>query len=143
MQNACIISHDLEEKLQKLVAFLLQEEGRPLETEVSIVLVDNAYISKLNASYRYRPEATDVLSFNLQGEMPGLEEEDSVLGDIFISAEKAALQAQEAGKTLEEEIIFLAAHGALHLLGYEHDSDAAEEKMQRKTEEALKYINTL
>ena len=143
MQNACIISHDLEEKLQKLVAFLLQEEGRPLETEVSIVLVDNAYISKLNASYRSRPEATDVLSFNLQGEMPGLEEEDRVLGDIFISAEKAALQAQEAGKTLEEEIIFLAAHGALHLLGYEHDSDAAEEKMQRKTEEALKYINTL
>ncbi|NLC11439.1 MAG: rRNA maturation RNase YbeY [Firmicutes bacterium] len=143
MQNACIISHDLEEKLQKLVAFLLQEEGRPLNTEVNIVLVDNAYISKLNALYRSRPEATDVLSFNLQGEMPGLEEEDSVLGDIFISAEKAALQAQEAGKTLEEEIIFLAAHGALHLLGYEHDSDAAEEKMQRKTEEALKYINTL
>jgi probable rRNA maturation factor len=140
-QDAFFISLACQEKLQRLVDFLLQEEGRPQELEVNIVLVDNSYISQLNASYRSQSGPTDVLSFNLQGEMPGLEaEDDLVLGDVFISTEKAAQQAAERGENLEQEIVFLAAHGVLHLLGYGHDSQTAEEKMQGKIKRVLAHL---
>ncbi len=142
VQEKHILHSSLEDNLQKLVGYLLHAEGISSHVEISIVLVDNKYIAGLNESYRCKKEATDVLSFNLQDELPGVEKEkhDQVLGDVLISVEKAFEQAGEAKKTLEEEILFLTAHGVLHLMGYEHESPQGEEEMQRKKEYALAYL---
>lgn len=114
--------------LQEIAEHLLQQEGRSREEEISLILVDDRQIRELNRTYRNVDQATDVLSFDLQDEMTG-HEEDRLLGDVVISIERAAAQAQEYGHSLEREIAFLAVHGMLHLLGYDHHSTAEEKEM--------------
>lgn len=110
--------------------FLLRLEGRSLECEVSVILVDNSYIHELNFTYRGCDCPTDVLSFNLQDDLT--DEEDQILGDVVVSVEKAQEQAKTCGHPLRQEIAFLSVHGILHLLGYDHDTTAAEEEMNEK-----------
>lgn len=115
-------------------------------TELSILLVDNAYIKKLNSMYRGQNVATDVLSFamnELGEDEPDLEfpGEPNILGDIVISMEKAQSQSEEYGHSLAREIGFLTAHGILHLLGFEHDSDTGETVMQDTQEKILQSVN--
>ncbi len=87
------------------------------EPELSIVLTDDARIKALNATWRDKDVATDVLSF------PQQEDEDVVgglLGDLVISVETAAAQAAEVGHDLQTELRVLLVHGLCHLLGYDH-----------------------
>ncbi len=126
--------------LQEIAEHLLQEEGRSLEEEITLILVDDGQIWELNRTYRKLDRITDVLAFDLQDEMTG-KEEDRILGDVVISVERAAAQAQEYGHSLEREIAFLAVHGILHLLGYDHSSAAEEKEMFSRQHFILKKFH--
>jgi probable rRNA maturation factor len=100
--------------------------------EISITLVSDITIKKLNREYRKKNKATDVLSFAMrEGEFP--EFGAAILGDIVVSVETAGRQAAEKGKAIQEEVTFLVIHGLLHLLGYDHQTDAQERKMNRES----------
>lgn len=110
------------------------------EAEVSLILVDDQRIHRLNLEYRGVDRPTDVLSFALQEEMeeePETEFEDGMLGDIVISVERAREQAEEYGHSFEREIIYLAVHGTLHLLGYDHEEESDKQEMRSKEEEIM------
>jgi probable rRNA maturation factor len=93
--------------------------------EVSVTLLDNAEIADLNASFLQHEGPTDVISF------PLYEEDEDVVGDIYIGFDVARRQALATGITLEEELVRLAVHGTLHVLGYDHPEgdDRVESEM--------------
>ena len=94
---------------------------------------DDQTVRELNQTHRAKDKPTDVLSFPLfEGEVfafPTAPDEPIALGDMVISVETAARQALELGHDLADEIAFLSIHGALHLLGYDHDNDRARRQM--------------
>lgn len=107
--------------------------------EVSLSFCDDAHIHKMNLEFRGIDRPTDVLSFALsEGEEPEILDgpAEDLLGDIIISVDTLARQAEEYGHSLERELAYLTVHGLLHLLGYDHltDSDKAE---MRQEEEAI------
>jgi probable rRNA maturation factor len=97
-------------------------------SELSVALVGDDEISRLNREYRRVDGPTDVLSFP-QGDAGADEPGPVLLGDIVISVDTAARQAVERGHSTGDEIELLAAHGLLHLLGYVHDDTASAAKM--------------
>lgn len=104
----------------------------------SIIIVDNDYIHKLNKTYRHIDRTTDVITFALEDDKRCLVGGDvRLLGDIYISLDKAKEQAREYDHSLERELCFLAVHGFYHLLGYDHETREEEEIMFRKQEEVL------
>ncbi|MSP57189.1 MAG: rRNA maturation RNase YbeY [Myxococcales bacterium] len=98
-------------------------------SELSLVLCDDAFIHDLNRTWRGVDSATDVLSFAM-GEGDDADLHPEMLGDIVLSMETAARQADEQGHPLEAEVRVLLVHGFLHLLGYDHieEDDAVEMK---------------
>ena len=127
----------------------------PYEAQVSILITDDDEIHRINLEQRQIDRPTDVLSFPMVNyETPGdfsFLEEDSedcfdpdsgelLLGDIVISADKVAAQAEEYGHSRRREYAFLIAHSMLHLMGYDHmtPEDAAE--MERLQEEILQQL---
>jgi len=99
--------------------------------ELSVVIVDNDEIRELNRTYLEKDRPTNVISFPQQeGDGPLGEH----LGDVVISAEKAAQEAQDAGMSLEERMLELLVHGICHLTGYDHERGTEEEA--REMEEA-------
>ncbi len=100
--------------------------------EVNIVFVNNRFIRELNRKYRQVDLPTDVLCFDLSE--PSSKEST---GEIYISLERAAEQAQQYGVSLQNEVARLVVHGLLHLVGYDDQSDADREVMRQKTEEYL------
>lgn len=96
--------------------------GEIPEKEVELLLTDDETIQNLNRVYRDKDQPTDVLSFSAR------EENDArfSLGQIVISVDRAAEQAQELEQSLEEELCFLFVHGLLHLLGYDHETPEEE-----------------
>jgi probable rRNA maturation factor len=106
---------------------LLEEAGRP-EGEVSVVLTDDSEIRALNRRWRGKDYPTDVLSWPQDEESrPG---EPDLLGDVVISLDTAARQAEKRGWTLEEETALLLVHGILHLLGHEDDTETGSDAMK-------------
>ena len=104
----------------------------------NIILVDNEYIHKLNKDYRNIDRETDVITFALEDDDTVLlPNDDRVLGDIYISIDKAKEQAKEYGHSFKRELCFLAVHGMYHLLGYDHQTKEEEEIMFKKQEEVL------
>jgi len=101
--------------------------------DVELILTDDSEIRKLNARFRNKDKATDVLSFPLE-QMPGMP-----LGSIVISIDTAKKGAKEYGHGVEDEIKLLFLHGLLHLLGYDHETDNGE--MRKKEEEIIKKLN--
>ncbi|GAA0602196.1 rRNA maturation RNase YbeY [Virgibacillus siamensis] len=136
------ISSDYVDLLQRLILFTADAEGIAPGTEVSISFVNNKEIQELNRNYRQRDTATDVISFAMQeigeGELDIISEDmPVVLGDIVISVEKAQEQADEYGHSFERELSFLAVHGFLHLLGYDHMNETDETKMFKRQHDIL------
>lgn len=108
--------------------------------EVSILLCNDEFIRKLNKEWRDEDHATDVLS--MSSHIPELKIPILMLGDIVISVETAARQAEERGHTLLDEIRILMVHGLLHLLGFDHEiSEEAEVEMEREEEILLKSLD--
>ena len=126
-------------KIRKAARKILGELGFEGH-ELSIVIVDDPEITRLNRRYFRRNRATNVISFpmNVEQDAPA---HFRILGDVVISAETARRQAEEAGREGEEEILFLLIHGILHLAGYDHEGAAAGER--RKMEEKERELFTL
>ena len=103
----------------------------------NIILVDNDYIHKLNKEYRGIDRVTDVISFALEDSQDKVKLDFRVLGDIYISVDKAKDQAKEYGHSFLRELSFLTIHGLLHLLGYDHMTKEEEEIMFKKQDELL------
>ena len=97
--------------------------------EFNIIIVDNEKIHEINLEYRNIDRETDVISFALE-DCKDIEYDDfRLLGDIYISIDKVVSQAKEYGHSELREICFLATHGILHLLGYDHMEPDEEKKM--------------
>lgn len=105
------------------------------DAELSILIVDNTGIQEINREYLDRDRPTNVISFAMQeGEGAGLS--PLVLGDVVISAERAASDAADADIPFEHELWFLLLHGILHLLGYDHERGSEEQAQQMEAKEA-------
>jgi len=135
----------LQRKLAAAGRLLLAEHGLE-HGEVAVVLADDAFLQDLNLRYRGIDAPTDVLSFPMldaaEREKAGAEKPGEIIvGDIYISLERAEEQAAAAGHSCERETLLLAIHGMLHLLGYDHDSEAAAAAMRQKEEEILHMVD--
>ena len=106
---------------------LRHEQIKPPKT-VSVLLTDDDQLHQLNRDFRDVDEPTDVLSFPPGETMPGTKGEN-YLGDIVISVPTAQRQADEGGHTLKSELQLLTVHGALHLLGYDHETPDEKDQM--------------
>ncbi|API90570.1 MULTISPECIES: rRNA maturation RNase YbeY [Virgibacillus] len=138
------VESDYIDVIQRLITFAASKEGVTQQAEVSINFVNNKEIQELNRNYRQKNTPTDVLSFPMQELGEGEEEvnildEDLpiLLGDIVISVDKAKEQAEAYHHSLERELTFLALHGFLHLLGYDHLSEEDEKRMFSRQDEIL------
>ncbi|WP_080844995.1 rRNA maturation RNase YbeY [Cytobacillus gottheilii] len=128
------ISAQDQGQIEKLLNFAAEKESVESETEVSITFVTNERIQEINREYRDKDKPTDVISFAMEelgeGEVALLGiEMPRVLGDIIISIEKTKEQAEEYGHSFQRELGFLALHGFLHLLGYDHETEEDEKIM--------------
>lgn len=97
--------------------------------EFNIIFVDNKKIHEINKQYRNVDRETDVISFAMEDEMDIEYTDFRLLGDIYISIDKCYSQAEEYGHSRVREICFLATHGILHLLGYDHMNEDDEKEM--------------
>lgn len=104
--------------------------------ELSVALVDDGAIRELNRDYRHKDKPTDVLAFAMEEGAPSPAPQGArMLGDVIVSIETAARQARKRRRPLLDELTMLLAHGLLHLLGYDHQTDAEEREMTAKTRE--------
>ncbi len=109
--------------------------------ELSLRLTDDAEIQLLNSQYRQKDQPTDVLAFAaLENEMPLVKGLPVYLGDIIISVDTANRQALTYQHSLAQELAWLASHGFLHLLGWDHPDEANLEKMLQRQEQLLGTI---
>lgn len=152
------LAFDYEKLIKSVISACIDYENCPYETDISILLTSDEEIRSINREYRDIDSPTDVLSFpNVDYDTPGdfsrLEETEAdyfhpetgelLLGDIVISVERAILQAEEYGHSLEREIAFLTAHSMFHLFGYDHMEDAERELMEARQEEVLTRLQIL
>ncbi len=136
------------ENLRLTAFFLLQEMKCEERCELSIALVDDEEMHRLNRQYRGLDRSTDVLSFALQeAEEPHMQpaSESSantplVLGDVIISIETTQRQAEEYEHTFEQELCRLLIHGILHLLGYDHLIDEEARAMEALERQLAKLL---
>lgn len=132
-----------EEMITKVVLETLKQENLLNELmECSFIFVDNEQIREINANYRHKDAVTDVITFAMEDEMEGEIKIQGVpmprmLGDVFISLPRTREQAERFGHSFERELSFLAVHGCLHLLGYDHLVKEDEEIMFAKQEVVL------
>jgi probable rRNA maturation factor len=120
---------------------VLREIGRR-DAELSIALVDDAGIRALNAAWRGRDRATDVLAFSLE-EGPHAERRGALLGDVVIGVETAARQARARRRDLDDEVARLLVHGALHLIGHDHARPAEARRMRAEERRILRALRSL
>lgn len=152
------LSFDYEALLRKVVEECLDYEECPYEAEVNILFTNDEEIKQINMEYREIDRSTDVLSFpSIEYETPGdfskLEEDvasyfhpetgELLLGDIVISVDRAKLQAEEYGHSLEREVAFLTAHSMFHLFGYDHMEETDRKIMEQKQEEVLHRLQIM
>ena len=121
-----------EDRLQRLVSFVLESMFVHADTELSVMFVDEAAIEQLHVQWMDEPGPTDVLSFPMDELRPGRPDAASpagLLGDIVVCPQIAQIQADNAGHSLEQEITVLVTHGMLHLLGFDHGTPDEEAEM--------------
>ena len=127
--------------VEKLAAFVIEREGKPASTEVSINFVTDDVIHELNREYRAVDRPTDVLSFecdNLEDDFaPVSSDAPYELGDIVIAVDITEQQAPEYGLSFAEEMSLLLTHGLLHLCGYDHLEEGEAAQMEERERELL------
>ncbi|PHK49735.1 rRNA maturation RNase YbeY [Staphylococcus edaphicus] len=126
-------------QIDKLLTFAKEQEKIEEEAELSITFVDKAEIQEINKMYRDKDKVTDVISFALEEDEPEITGLDMprVLGDIIICTDVAQEQAETYGHSFERELGFLALHGFLHLLGYDHMDKQEETQMFGRQDQIL------
>ncbi len=142
IQSKRPVGYQLKLLMRRAIEATLEYEGVGRDVEVSLTFADDESIHRLNLEYRGIDRPTDVLSFPLE---ENAEEQTDrgllVLGDIVISLERAAAQAEEFGHSYEREVAFLCIHSMLHLLGYDHELGETEDAdMRRRQHEIIDSI---
>ena len=141
-QNAVKVPSGLRILIRRSCNAVLEYENFDGPAEISVTFVDNARIHELNKQYRDKDAPTDVLSFPMaeNGEYD-IDEDNGckILGDIVISMERATEQAELYGHSFEREVAFLCVHSVLHLLGYDHERSADEDKLMREKQRAVMH----
>ncbi len=147
---------DCEKTAKQVAVQVLKEEGCPFETEISLLLTSNEGIHRLNLAYRDMDSPTDVLSFpqveyRAPSDFSWAEEHrmecfnpdsgELFLGDIIISLDKVAEQADQYGHGRLREFAFLVAHSMLHLLGYDHMTEEEAADMEAQQSAVLHHLN--
>ncbi len=125
----------LERSLQ--AAALGVEKRQPILGEVSLILSDDATLQALNAKWRGKDKPTNVLSFPAAQGLTMPPGETAPLGDIAMSYDTLAMEAQRDHKTLSDHMVHLFIHGLLHLLGHDHETEAEALKMEALEVEIL------
>ena len=130
-------NEEIEElkEVRKFIDFALSK----LELEnviFNVIIINNEEIHKINKEYRGIDRPTDVISFALEDDDTFIKTDKRILGDIYISMDKAREQATEYGHSLLRELCFLTIHGMLHLLGYDH-MEKEEEKVMFELQERI------
>lgn len=143
-QSNIIINDEHIKTIREVCSKAAHYEGYE-DVEVSISIVDDNEIHMLNKKYRNVDRATDVLSFPLMdfenGEASIEEATDVIMiGDIVISAQRAAEQAEQYNHSFERELAYLTVHGMLHLLGYDHIKEEDAVIMRKKEENILNEL---
>ncbi len=143
---------DMEQTVKTVAEAVLNSEGCPYQVQINVLLTDNEGIREFNREYRQIDRETDVLSFpNLEYDTPGKfqirQEQEAdcfdpdsgelILGDIILSVDRIASQAQDYGHSLQRELAFLVAHSMLHLCGYDHMESEEAAVMEQKQEQIL------
>ena len=141
-----------EQIVRDIIPAVLEYENCPYEAEVNLLFTDNEAIREMNRDYRQADAPTDVLSFPMiefdrESDFSHVEDcvEDCfnpetgelLLGDIVISVEKVADQAEQYGHSQTRELAFLVAHSMLHLCGYDHMEDEERERMEKRQRQIL------
>ncbi|MBN1534931.1 MAG: rRNA maturation RNase YbeY [Spirochaetes bacterium] len=113
------------------------------DVSLTVIFTDDRYIRKINRKFRGKDRATDVISFcNREMPFPSGDETNEDLGEIYVSLERARIQAEEFGETLEREVARLLVHGLLHLLGYDHEGSKRRLiEMELKEEDLLASLS--
>ena len=124
-------SADVRRRARQLLRLL--GEGR---AELTISLVEDREMQRLNAAYRGKDQPTDVLAFAMR-EGKRAAGDETVLGDVVLSLDTAKRQAENRGHTVDEEVTTLLIHGVLHLLGYDHERSPAEARRMKRKEREL------
>jgi probable rRNA maturation factor len=146
--NENALTGDECEKIKKVILLTLEHEGFGYDAEISVTIVDDDEIKRLNKRFRGIDKATDVLSFPCfdfkGGDFSILKKNPhpALLGDIVISIETARTQAKSYGHLLMRELIFLACHAALHLLGFDHATENEEKAMFEKQKKIMSQVFT-
>jgi probable rRNA maturation factor len=154
-EAAKLLDFDYEVLVKRVIEACLDYEDCPYEAEVSILFTDDDEIRNINKEFREIDAPTDVLSFpaneyEVPGDFSKMEEMipgcfhpetgELLLGDIVISVDRAILQAQEYGHSLEREIAFLTAHSMFHLFGYDHMEEQERLVMEEKQNDVLEKL---
>lgn len=121
-----IDEHVLIDTLNTVIRDATEPDGH-----LHVILTDDATLQDLNRTYRDIDRPTDVLSFEMDDDV---HPEDTSLGEVYVSIDRARDQAAEASRSIGEEIAHLAVHGTLHVLGSEHDTDEGHARMVRLEE---------
>lgn len=149
------LDFDYEELVKRVIMACLDYEGCPYNAQVNVLFTDDENIRQINNEYRAIDAATDVLSFpavdyDRPGDFSRVEENiaayfnpengELFLGDIVISIDRALMQAEDYGHTIEREVAFLTAHSMFHLFGYDHMEKEEAEIMEQKQEAVLEKL---
>ena len=125
------------EKIKSVIDYVLEKE-KLIDAYFNVIIVNNQQIREINKNYRKKDKETDVISFALEDHKFSFEGDVRILGDIYVSVEKAELQADSFKIDLIDEIVFLVIHGFYHLLGFDHQTKKEAKIMIAKQEEVLK-----
>ena len=148
-QEKLEFTNELENIIERAASATLDVLECDVDCEVSVLITDNDGIREINKEYRQKDVPTDVLSFPiLEFDDDGVMIEESgdydgdllLLGDIVISLEKAAEQAEEYGHSLLREIGFLTAHSMLHLCGFDHMEEPYASMMRDKEKLVMEKV---
>lgn len=134
------------DSLRRFAELVVEAEGYPPTTEISVILVDRPQMAEYNERFMGGKGPTDVLAFPLEDLAPGrpprpvADEPPVMLGDVFLCPDEIAARAKREGIPYEDFLHLLLAHGILHLMGYRHDEDGDAEAMERREDELLSRV---
>jgi len=131
------IEKPLDKKLNKIVSTILDQE-KMSDCVINLRLLNDKEMRKLNMQFRQKDKTTNVLSF--PNDDISVKQTKNI-GDIAISIEYVKAEAKKEGKTFDDHIIHMLAHGVYHILGYDHENNENAMIMENKEIQILKKIN--
>ena len=136
-----LVKDEWYQQIDSLLTFAKKKENINNDAELSVTFVDKDEIQNINKIYKDKDKVTDVISFALEEDEPDIEFNEldipRVLGDIIICTDVAKEQAENYGHSFERELGYLALHGFLHLLGYDHMNEEDEKEMFGRQDDIL------